>query len=373
MPDFFADPILNSPYNAPTRHWELDDAGRPSGRIVESRRRAEFVAAVPGGPAERQPDLLNASDVIDEIALQTAIAEMRAEVERWRALPNPADWGVTADTQRLLLHWRDPASEGLRPFFCQVEAAEVAIWLAEVAPTRARTERFLQRLHDVNDAANPGLFRLALKLATGAGKTTVMAMLIAWQTVNAVRYPRRSFSKGFLIVTPGITIRDRLRVLLPNDPDSYYRQRGLVPADMLQELQQARIVISNYHAFRPRQTMDVSPGGKKALAGHGVEPQVAETEDRMVERVCGDLKGLRNIIVINDEAHHCYRIRPDAAEDRGRSDEAREARENSETARLWISGLDAVQRQLKVRTVYDLSATPFFLSGSGYRAGSLFP
>jgi type III restriction enzyme len=372
MPDFFADPILNSPYGAPTRHWELDGEGRPTGRIVESRRRTEFIAAVPGRGAERQPDLL--ADLTDETALQTAIAELRAEVDRWRALPNPLDWRVTAETRRLLLHWRDPAPEGLRPFFCQVEAAEIAIWLAEVAPQRARSERLLERLRGVNEAANPGLFRLALKLATSAGKTTVMAMLIAWQTVNAVRYPRRGFSKGFLVVTPGITIRDRLRVLQPNDPDSYYRQRGLVPADMLEDMQQAKIVITNYHAFKPRQTMEVTPGGRKALAGHGDEAQTAETEDRMVDRVCGDLKGLKDVAVINDEAHHCYRVRPEAAtEERGRSDEAREARENNEAARLWIAGLEAVQRQMGIRTVYDLSATPFFLSGSGYPAGSLFP
>lgn len=289
-------------------------------------------------------------------------------------MPNPLDWRVTPETRRLLQHWRDPKPEGLRPFFCQVEAVEIAIWLAEVAPHRARTERLRDRLRAVNDAANPGLLRLALKLATGAGKTTVMAMLIAWQTVNAVAYPRRAYSTAFLIVTPGITIRDRLRVLLPNDPDSYYRQRGLVPPDMLDTMQRARIVITNYHAFKPRQTMDVTPGGRKALAGHGAAPQTAESEDRMVARVCGDLEGLRDVIVMNDEAHHCYRVRPEAeAEERGRSEEAREARENNEAARLWIAGLEAVARQIGVRAVYDLSATPFFLSGSGYPAGSLFP
>ena len=143
---------------------------------------------------------------------------------------------------------------------------------------------------------------------------------------------------------------------------------------MLEVMQRARIVLTNYHAFKPRQTMDVTAGGRKALAGHGSELQTAETEDRMVARVCGDLEGLRDVIVINDEAHHCYRVRPEAeAEERGRSDQAREARENNEAARLWIAGLETVARQIGVRAVYDLSATPFFLSGSGYPAGSLFP
>lgn len=373
--DFFSDPILNTPYAPPTRHWELDGEGRPTGRVVASRRRASFVTAVPGRAAAEQPDLLDPNDPTDERALQTAINEVRAEVDRWRAIPNPNDWGVTAQTRRLLQHWRDPDFQGLRPFFCQIEAAEVAIWLAEVAPKRARNSRLLDRLRTVNAAANPDLFRIALKLATGAGKTTVMAMLIAWQSVNAVHHPRtRSFSRGFLVVSPGITIRDRLRVLLPNDPDNYYRERGLVPADMLADLGRASIVITNYHAFRLRETTDIKPGGRRALAGHGAEPVTAETESEMVRRVCGALADMRDIVVINDEAHHCYRVRPEGeAETRGRSDEAREARENAEAAKLWISGLEAVHRRCGVRTVYDLSATPFFLQGSGYPAGLLFP
>ena len=157
MPDFFADPILNSPYDAPTRHWELDDAGRPTGRIVASRRRAEFVAAVPGQAAERQPDLLDLSDLTDEAALQTAIAEVRAEVDRWRALPNPLDWRVTPETRRLLEHWRDPDPDGLRPFFCQVEAVETAIWLTEVAPQarQARHGASSTSSRDANERRQP--------------------------------------------------------------------------------------------------------------------------------------------------------------------------------------------------------------------------
>ncbi len=136
---------------------------------------------------------------------------------------NPADWGVTPATQRLLTHWRHHPFQTVRPFFCQVEAVETAIWLTEVA-RRGPHDKFRKHLQGANEWANPDLFRIALKMATGSGKTTVMAMLIAWQTVNAVRTPGSIlFSRGFLIVTPGITIKDRLRVLQPNDPDSYYR------------------------------------------------------------------------------------------------------------------------------------------------------
>lgn len=103
--------------------------------------------------------------------------------------------------------------------------------------------------------------RLALKLATGAGKTTVMAMLIAWQTINAVRRRgSKKFTRGFLVVAPGITIRDRLRVLHPNDIDSYYGNRELVPADMLADLERAKIIITNYHAFKPRERIKLAKG-----------------------------------------------------------------------------------------------------------------
>ena len=142
-------------------------------------------------------------------------------------------------------------------FFCQVEAAETVIWLTEVAPQSKSDKRFLDHLVNANRDANPELLRLALKLATGAGKTTVMAMLIAWQTINSVRRSQSSrFSRGFLVVTPGLTIKDRLRVLQPNDPDNYYGSRELVPGDMLEDVSRAKIVITNYHAFKQRERIE---------------------------------------------------------------------------------------------------------------------
>nr|WP_214648735.1 DEAD/DEAH box helicase family protein [Ruegeria lacuscaerulensis] len=330
--------------------------------------------ALPGDSSGNSDDLFRDEREAEGLDLQTAINELRTEVDRWRQIPNPNDWKVTPETQRLLLHWRNPEFEGLRPFFCQVEAAEVAIYLSEVAPKTAKSKRFLQRLRDESETANPDLFRIALKLATGAGKTTVMAMLIAWQAINAARRPNsKNYSKGFLLVAPGITIRDRLRVLMPNDPENYYRHRGLVPTDMLPDLGQAKVVITNYHSFKLREKIELSKGGRSALTGHGEELKTLETEGQMVQRVLGDLMALKNIVVINDEAHHCYRVRPDAEDEDLDKDEKKEAKENAENAKLWISGLEAVNRILGVRTVYDLSATPFFLHGSGYPAGSLFP
>ncbi|MCB1155762.1 DEAD/DEAH box helicase family protein, partial [bacterium] len=186
------------------------------------------------------------------------INAVRMEVDKWRALPNPNDWRVTPETARLLQHWRSDNFSSTRPFFCQVEAAETAIWLTEVAPQLGKNgERFLTHLADANHNANPELQRLALKLATGAGKTTVMAMLIAWQTINAVRRPTsKRFTRGFLIVAPGLTIKDRLRVLQPSDPYSYYASRELVPSDMMDDLKKAKIVITNYHAFKLRERIE---------------------------------------------------------------------------------------------------------------------
>jgi type III restriction enzyme len=217
--------------------------------------------------------------------------------------------------------------------------------------------------------------RLALKLATGAGKTTVMAMLIAWQTINAVRRPgSNKFTRGFLVVAPGITIKDRLRVLQPNDPDTYYASRELVPGDMLDDVNRAKIVITNYHAFKLRERIDLSKGGRSLLQGRGEEFNTLETEGQMLQRVMPDLMGLKNILVLNDEAHHCYREKPGDEEDADlKGDDRKEAEKNNEAARLWISGLEAVNRKLGIARVFDLSATPFFLRGSGYAEGTLFP
>ena len=223
--------------------------------------------------------------------------------------------------------------------------------------------------------ANPELMRLALKLATGAGKTTVMAMLIAWQTVNAVRRPNsKKFTRGFLIVAPGLTIRDRLRVLQPNDPDSYYQSRELVPNDMLGDLDRAKIVITNYHAFKLRERLELSKVGRAMLKGRGEELKTLETEGQMLQRVMPGLMGIKNVMVINDEGHHCYREKPDhKAEADLKGDDKKEAEKNNEAARLWISGLEIVAHKLGINQVMDLSATPFFLRGSGYAEGTLFP
>ena len=381
---FFDHPILNSPYACPQRHWELDEQGQPTQRTVETRRRAEFITPIPK-PKKRKKVSSQQSFVFDEgKGLSTReqqydptsiINEVRGHVDRWRALTNASQWQVTPETARLLQHWRHHPFSGIRPFFCQVEAAETAIWLTEVAPQSKGGKRLLDHLTAANADANPELLRLALKLATGAGKTTVMAMLIAWQTINAVRRPgSKHFTRGFLVVAPGLTIKDRLRVLQPNDPDSYYASRELIPSDMLDDIHRAKIVITNYHAFKLRERLELSAGGRSLLQGRGEELNTRETEGQMLQRVMPDLMGMKSILVLNDEAHHCYREKPNDADDEElKGDERKEAEKNNEAARLWISGLEAVNRKLGLSRVIDLSATPFFLRGSGYAEGTLFP
>ena len=384
MDSFFERPILNSPYAYPDRHWELDDDGQPTNQILPKRRASKLLTPVPK-PQKRRRNANQPGFVFDsghglsteeqEYTPTPIIYEIRRYVEEWRSLP-PDQWQVTPETARLLQHWRHHQFQDIRPFFCQVEAVETAIWLAEVAQKRGATvANFWAHIRAANEQSNPELVRIALKMATGSGKTSVMAMLIAWQTVNAVRRPgSRQFSRAFLVVTPGITIKDRLCVLLPNDLSSYFHTRELVPTDMLGDIERAKIVITNYHAFRRRERIEVSKTGRSLLEGHGPKLDTIETEGEMLRRAIGDLMGLKNIVVLNDEAHHCYRSKPQAEfiEDL-KGEDKEEAKKNNEAARLWISGIETVKRKLGLTGVYDLSATPFFLRGSGYAEGTLFP
>ena len=312
---FFEQPVLNGPYDEPSRHWELDPSGQPTQRVLPLRRRAEFITPIPkprkrkgqgvqGSLSLRQDDgLSTATQQYDPTSI---INELRGQVDAWRKLPNSTDWLVTPETARLLQHWRHYKFNGVRPFFCQVEAVETVIWLTEVAPKRAKIGKgFTEHLANANAEANPELMRLALKLATGAGKTTVMAMLIAWQTVNAVQRPGSHFTRGFLVVAPGLTIKERLRVLQPNDPDSYYASRELVPPDMLPDIRRAVIVTENFHKFKQRERMELSKGGRALLQGRGEALETLETEGQMIQRVMPELMGMKNILVINNDRGDC--------------------------------------------------------------------
>lgn len=380
---FYERPILNSPYHPPSLYHPLDEHGQPiEGEPIRGRRPSKFIVPVPA--SRKKAAAAQGSLDLETYTENAKINEIRGYLAAWRAVPNPGDWGVTPVTQRLIEHWRRPKEEwaGPRPFFCQIEAVETVIWLTEVAPRRAATRGLLEQIAKDNEEANPALFRVAMKMATGSGKTTVMAMLIAWQAINAARKDSKDFSRAFLIVAPGITIKDRLRVLQPSEPGNYYDTREIVPPEMLAEIRRAEIVITNYHAFQHRETLALAKVARSFLQGNDPEPiRTLESDAQMLERACDKLLRFDRVNVINDEAHHCYRHKVDG-DDEGAltGDDKKEADQNDEAARLWINGVEALDRQLKkskrgggVRAVYDLSATPFFLRGSGYKEGTLFP
>lgn len=385
--DALANPVINSPYEEPARHFELDDHGHPTGAIKESRRPSEFFIPIPRSrknkksKATDQPVQFDFDALTDErVEKNDKIDQLRDALRTWRLQNYP---GATAISRKLLLHWSDETRED-RILFAQREAAETAIYLAEIVGRDKYESRMTvdwrATLGQANAEHNAGLPRVALKMATGAGKTIVMAMLIAWQTLNKIASPQDSrFVKRFLIVTPGITIKDRLRVLQPTEPFdvNYYDVRGVVPHDLRGQLNQAEIHIINYHQFLPRLTSQgrgISGNTRKALLqGRPDQGAFTETPQMVVTRVLDKLgRDKGEIVVFNDEAHHCYQ--PKAMEEK----ESKEEKEANDDARVWFRGLVDIRKYANkgkpgIKTVYDLSATPFYLSGSGYGEGSIFP
>jgi type III restriction enzyme len=342
--------ILNSPFEEPTRHFRVV-GGSFTEEIVRGRRQSSYVIPVakPRGSIEQLRLDTAGADTVQE---NQFINEVRALVGAWR---DEGHLGCTATTRALLDYWTDSHREN-RLFFAQIEAIETAIFLAEYVPKHR--PHILNYLDKLNQQENASLPRRAIKMATGTGKTVVMGMLIAWQTLNKVANSKdKRFRDTFLIVTPGVTIKDRLRVLKPDEINNYYQARDLVPPDMRQALPAARIAITNFHSFMLRDTVDAARR-TKAILGGGVR----ETPGAMVTRVLRELGNRKEIIVLNDEAHHCYMARETDAT----------SGEEAKAARVWISGLIAVAEKVGIRAVYDLSATPFYLSSSGREEETLF-
>ena len=360
-------PVINSPFVEPEQHFRFTDEGITN-EIVSGRRSSSYFVPI-ARPKKKGKQLQFETEwTQDRVEENRLVNQIRQRVKQWRT---GGYVGVTSTTARLLAYWTEPSREK-KLFFCQIEALETAIYLTEVAHKYG--DAWIEnQLREANDSSNPGLPRMAFKMATGSGKTVVMAMLIAWQALNKFANPQDArFTDTFLFITPGITIRDRLRVLLPNDPSNYYRQRDIVSTELLERLQQARILITNFHAFQLREKV---AAGKltKAILANGGNSAFTESPAEMVRRVCRELGNKKNIIVINDEAHHCYRRKPDGEGEKLTGDERREAEKRDEEARVWISGIEAVKAKIGVKSIYDLSATPFFLRGSGWPEGTLFP
>ncbi len=362
-------PIINSPFRIPNYHHAADASNAITNQILEGRRRSQYFMPI-AQPRKKGKNLFD--DIPEERAEPDHVNRIRGSVDLWRKRGYP---DVTPVTRRLLEYWTDE-TRSRRLFFCQIEALETLIFITEVAKQSKYGETWIdEHLHTAGLAAGTTLFRMAFKMATGSGKTVVMSMMIAWHTINKRQYPNDNrFTDAFLVVAPGITIRDRLRVLYPSDPENYYLRLDIVPTEYRADLGTARIVITNFHNFKCKEKGDAGALTKKIL-GSKKAGAFTESPEEMVTRVCRELGVNREILVINDEAHHCYRSNPNPPESAIKltTEDKKEAKERDEEARLWISGLEAVKAKMGIKAVCDLSATPFYLKGSGYPEGSLFP
>jgi type III restriction enzyme len=376
-------PILNSPYEEPARHYATDAHGNLNYQDVRGGRRI-FTPDVPQVPIgqQAQGSLYDLNDLAAKYG-EHLVNQLRDELRRWR---EGGHGGVTSRVTRDLLAWwfANPERQAHQKlFYAQQEAVEAAIWLNEVAEKSNAGTHLLSQLRNAQALAAENsadrLPRIAFKMATGTGKTVVMACLILYHYLNRREYRNDTrYTDYFLVLAPGITIRDRLAVLFPDsktanphEAGDYYRQRYLVPPayqTALGELHH-RLVITNYHEFLPR----LLSGNKRSafdgkLDEDGRKTENREDESQVLRRVLGAFKPGRRLLVINDEAHHCYLPR-----EKGKDTEYDNSETENERAAVWFSGLRACAGRFQVRAVYDLSATPYYLSGSGYQPYSLFP
>ena len=331
--------IINSPYEEPKEHWHYDRHKRLFD-LVKGRRSAGYVVASGDSKAFDDPGVFREIPLVNRI---------RSRVEKWRTAGYP---GVTGITKRLLSYWNDPEEFARRRFFfCQLEAAETLIWLAEAS---ASEKIGLQIPSD------GGKFdRLCAKMATGSGKTVVMAMVIAWHVLNKVTYRQDTrFSRNILVVAPGLTVKNRLAVLKPTHAENYYESFRVVPSSLLDKLRQGRIVVRNWHALNWETEEQIK---KK----RGVDKRGAKSDEAYVREVLGDMAAARNLLVINDEAHHAWRI-PPGAKMRGID------KNTKEEATKWVGGLDRIHRACGILNCYDFSATPFAPSGNRNKEDALF-
>ncbi len=330
--------IINSPYSEPAEHWKYDRESRLFSRLP-GRRPAGFVRASESSKAFDDPG------VFVELPLPNKI---RPRVKAWR---DAGHAGVSGITKRLLEHWRDPEQrENRRLFFCQLEAIETLIWLTE-APASERVGI------DVPGDGGP-FIRLCSKMATGSGKTIVMAMLIAWQILNKVTYPQdKRFSKNIFVVAPGLTVKSRLQVLIPG-PNDYYREFSLIPSGLEDKLRQGKVLVRNWHKLDWESEERIAK--KKTVDKRG-----ALSDEAYVREVLEDMATAQNIVVINDEAHHAWRRDP-------KSTLKGVAKEELEEATKWIGGLDRIHGTRGILTCFDLTATPFAPTGKRSGEETLF-
>ena len=326
--------IINSPYTAPTRYWQQGRDGQLT--LIESRRPASY-------------EIFDIRNNTRRTEALERVNEIRGRVEAWRAADYP---GATAISRRLLEHWQDQIARPLPFYFCQLEAIETLIWWVEASP------EFRQGVFVPGDGGP--WERVCSKMATGTGKTLLMAMIVTWQVLNALTYPkRRDFSRSIFVVAPGLTVKERLRVLYPGEPDNTYDEFSLCPSEALrQKLNQAELLIENWHSLMPLKVQERS-----------VVKKGAESDEAYTRRVLGKLSASRDLVIINDEAHHAYRV---PAEVKISKKEAAEQGIDLDEATRWIEGLDRIHKTRRILRAFDLSATPFAPTGKASTEAGLF-
>ena len=332
--------IINSPYKEPDKYWRYNRESQTFSLVEGDRRPAGYVVASESSKSFDDPGIFVEIPLVNKI---------RPRVKAWREKGYP---GVSGITRRLLEYWNDPEEfESRRFFFCQLEAIETLIWLSE-APDPEKV--------GIEIPSDGGEFqRLCSKMATGTGKTIVMAMTIAWQILNKVTYPQDTrFSKNVLIIAPGLTVRNRLSVLAPSDPANYYEAFRIIPPDFLEKLRQGRVIVRNWHALNWESEQKIK---KK----RSVDKRGAKSDEAYCREVLGELAQTRKLLVINDEAHHAWRV-PAESKVKGVS------KDEIEEATKWIGGLDRIHRSRGILCTYDFSATPFSPSGKKSTEEALF-
>lgn len=335
--------IINSPYEEPKKHWRYDRETRTF-ELVEGRRPAGYVVATPGSKSFDDPGIFVEIPLVNQI---------RPRVKAWREAGYP---GITSITRRLLAHWHDPEEfDRRRFFFCQLEAVETLIWLTE-APAAERV--------GIEIPGDGGDFdRRCCKMATGTGKTIVMAMVIAWHILNKVANPQDArFSKNVLVVAPGLTVKKRLAVLEPAGAGNYYEAFDIVPSTLLDKLRQGRVLVRNWHALAWESEEQI----KKRKS---VDKRGAKSDEAYTREVLGEMANAHNLLVINDEAHHAWRVNWEAE---GKYLRQRDLKDSAQEATVWVGGLDRLHRSRGILTCYDFSATPFAPSGKKSSEEALF-
>ncbi len=375
-------PILNNPYKEPKLHYSTDADGSLNYQDIREGRRV-FTTDIQVLPQRQgaQPSMFDVNE--DRETYGTHLINLtRNEVGKWRAEAYPNTTRVTKD---LLEYWFLNSERHITQnlFFAQQEAVETAIWLNEVAERSNAGNHILNLLKQgqqtVSDNPENQLARIAFKMATGSGKTVVMATLLLYHYFNRQEYRSDTrFADYFLLVAPGITIKDRLGVLFvdtvtqnPNEINDYYRQRNLVPPKYKNILDglNAKIIISNYHQFEPK----ILQGNKRSpfdgkIGEDGKKQEAKEDFAQVIKRVLSKFKTGSRLVVINDEAHHCY-----LPKEKGKNTEDDNSAEENNRAAVWFSGLREMAKRFQLKNVYDLSATPYYLNGSGHTAYAIFP